>query len=1161
MIQIPQTTKTAAGSRPHAHTHAIGHGHPQQPGPTSYTMAISKSLTIDEMRELHQRALSEAEAKKTELKLVLASRYRELVGSSDEVLEMRRDANVLDELVAGIPELVDDLIKCTLNNEEVEEGEVKENLDLNATRTSTVKEDNGAVTIFRDRVRLADAPRIVHSCLDHDDVHGAAVALIETFSIISKYTCQYPLANSMAISSNSSASDTIVKSPALETQIKMIYLHLQTIPLRTIQTSKKILLQPSESCGRCPSTARALSALHLLNVKLKQIPDSEQRGNKLMDLYFDSKAKLIQKLLDRLSPASSTVKDVTGMGLSKAKREQNYYTEEATDAAEKTISEILTVLQYDVILYPYHIFSLRKYEQLTPEYLASSSSNEVMDSLPVFDKVQLKAKMSNFLAAHLPMIRAKVKTILVGIAGTTASRLGSIRQSLYDKTDGVECLAALSNASGGICSWEDAIQMIDVKVVMRALEGLTTTNAASSASSNPASSDTSTSVSNISATTNSQQRRFSLWGTLFSNTFSSLVHSILSTSFHSVHRQVVATLRASLANAPPFREILPHEAYRNTLYIATELDKALKKVSDDAHELLVHAEEREESERRLRQSLYVQTCEIMGRLLNELRRMLKVKASGSNEDPMYKNIDEDEEATKELIVGRLCYLLKFRLPTLPTLLDSNSSPAVISSKSGSKVGMITIVELQSAFDIADVDDDGLITFEEAMETMEGAFSGTQFRGTEMVRDTMLLSPGPDTMDVNVNSSVAKNLTISELALLSARGLRHATKGPDSALGTIQIILDNIIDTCFSEWAHIALAPSLKNYSTNLKQFMDTAMSVKNDEWRRLHLMGSTSSEEDFLQKEIGDVLGEDEGGPTSDANVAPELGSVSSFLVTYFISTTTVLNQSISPSDSMVQSFPSTGNASTVDIATGEDHVTLVKLLQTCLLRESLKSLSKCTHSLVIGDGPDDAIESQVDLQKCSSMSLIQLLLNISFILECYFQKNQYNLVEKSSSGDFEDDDIESTNFVIQSEAFIRETEEVISSMLQKFPEVALEDYRPLIKERIKSVFASCGMFLNTLFGEDNATSKSSTIAQPLDTFSTATDNQIPLLMNPLASSRRFMLLPIQAEQSVKELQLIQNLEKERSNKAEAEKASSTSTAASAVSSSFGFFSSMLKKK
>ena len=67
---------------------------------------------------------------------------------------------------------------------------------------------------------------------------------------------------------------------------------------------------------------------------------------------------------------------------------------------------------------------------------------------------------------------------------------------------------------------------------------------------------------------------------------------------------------------------LPHEAYRNSLTIATDLNQALHKVRNDAHELLVHAEERDESEHHPRQTLYIQTCEIMGRQLNELRRML-----------------------------------------------------------------------------------------------------------------------------------------------------------------------------------------------------------------------------------------------------------------------------------------------------------------------------------------------------------------------------------------------------------------------------------------------------------------------------------------------------------------------------------------------------------
>merc|ERR1711865_1070104 len=152
--------------------------------------------------------------------------------------------------------------------------------------------------------------------------------------------------------------------------------------------------------------------------------------------------------------------------------------------------------------------------------------------------------------------------------------------------------------------------------------------------------------SSTSATpSNDCDRRLSLWSVLFSTTFSSLVHSLLTTSFQSVHTKLVSTLRLSLTNAPSLHSIVPHEAYRNTLHIASQLDTALLKVSDDANELLVHAEERTESERRLRQSLYVQTCEIMGQLICELRCMLLTS--------------DKYDAVKQLIVGRLCHLLKF----------------------------------------------------------------------------------------------------------------------------------------------------------------------------------------------------------------------------------------------------------------------------------------------------------------------------------------------------------------------------------------------------------------------------------------------------------------------------------------------------------------------
>ena len=61
---------------------------------------------------------------------------------------------------------------------------------------------------------------------------------------------------------------------------------------------------------------------------------------------------------------------------------------------------------------------------------------DIMATLPRFDPALLQAKASRFLAAHLPLIRTKAQSVLRIIAGTTASKLGQIRQTLYDTTDG-----------------------------------------------------------------------------------------------------------------------------------------------------------------------------------------------------------------------------------------------------------------------------------------------------------------------------------------------------------------------------------------------------------------------------------------------------------------------------------------------------------------------------------------------------------------------------------------------------------------------------------------------------------------------------------------------------------------------------------------------------
>jgi len=869
----------------------------------------------------------------------------------------------------------------------------------------------------------------------------------------------------------------------------------------------------------------------------------------LLDLYFDSKAKLIHSLLDQLSGSSgnnagSGSANNTSNNAEDGNKEplimgQNNGSEDATDVAEKIISKIVLILQHDIILYPYQIFMLRKYKLISTTTIGEGKDNlgqdsalveDVMNTLPSFDHAKVKTKASKFLAAHLPLIRSKVKTVLVGIAGTTASRLGSIRQSLYDKTDGTACLASLS--SEGLCTWDEAVQnVVDLKMITTALDGLST-----------AATSTDKSMDNTTASTSTfssapSQRKFSLWSTLFSNTFSSLVHSILSTSFHSVHRQVVATLRASLLNAPSFTDILPHEAYRNTLRIASDLDAALEKVSDDAHELLVHAEEREESERRLRQSLYVQTCEIMGRLLNELRRMLVAVGT----DGEGNNTKDDEDATKELIVGRLCYLLKFRLTSLPKLLDPKSSPAVL-SRSGSKIGMITVEELQSAFEIADVDDDGLINFEEAMEAMNGAFSGTQFHGAEMVRDTMLLTSGADDKTPsNVGArSTPKNLTLSELTLLSARGLRHDVSGPGSSLGTIQRTLDNIVGSCFSRWATAALSSNTKSCSSLVAQFMTVSSTASDAEWTRLNKY-NTTSEEDLINEEISQVLEGDASTPKV------QIGTVSSFITSYLISVAALLNKSISPSDSLPP-FPSSEYASAMGIENSKESITMVDTLRSCLLKESLSSLSNMLRTNVLetdSDGDDTEISK---LHKFGPSASTQLLLDIKFISHCFFERNKYTLADEPSS-----------DFIMNAKDILRDAEvKVIAHMNESGGDV--EGALPVFELRYADVYLSCSMFLSSLLGEDDGSSSSSFNKENFE--DNYGQNEHPYLVhNPLPSSRRFTLLPIQAEQSVKELQLIRNLEKERAEKAEAEKLTGASAAANAVSSSIGYFSAFLKKK
>lgn len=1043
-------------------------------------------MTIEEMRQLHAAALNQAESKRTELRLVLASRYRELVGSSDEVIKMKERSQELHDLVQALPLLLEKLnMNITVNNGDVEAekattdeddgGDGQEEKDQEEEKEQEPQTDWSIVAVRRDLSRL---PRVVHRALDVNDVFTATTTLMELFLLIASRTNAYPLANALQAGAlvlsqsknnnhiNAMTAAAVVvpdadQDPALVAQMRMIFLQVQTLPNKIERIASKKLLR-SASYGKNvkdPSAGAEQSAAALASLDLLSIDQGRDRAGYLLEKYFESKAQLLASLLNRLAKEDGESSDNTTTAAGGAGN------------AEEILSKIVLILQHDVIVHPYQIFCLRNFPVANQEDVEAAT---IMNALPAFDKDAVKVRCSKFLSAHLPLIRTKVKSVLVAIAGTTASALGQIRQSLYDKTDGGECMQRLDD--NGVCTWDEALEgMVDGSIVK------------SHAASGTGADD-------------SSDRRFSLWSALFSNTFSSLVHSLLTTSFESVHNRVVNTLRSSLANAPPLGAILPHEAYRNTLQIATELDRALLKVKDDAHELLVHAEERDESERRLRQSLYVQTCEIMGRLVCELRRTA------------FRGKDDKFDATKELLVGRLCYLLKFRLTSLSTLLDPESSPAAMRSTSG----MISYVDLQSAFELADDNEDGLITFEEATEAVESAFSGTQFHGAEMIKETLsILAAGDETRLNTTGPRTPLNVTLSELTLLTARGLRHETSGPESALGTVQKSLDDIVDGCFQEWALAALETSTKAFASSIQDFLATASNAGEAEWQRMY----TASE--------------------STGSSAPPVGNVSPHIVGYILNVSSILSRTTCPSDSL-SPVPSIEYASSLGIDSGNSIPTMIDTIRRTLLRRSLMSLLS-----LLGEAFDAGVSSGRRLESCSVSPLLQLHLDVTFVKLCYYERNHYDFGPETSLATSLKGDVEKT--VVRVDGLLRSACD--SGTLQSLPEITGAKHQHVLEV--------CDLFFSSLFGEDSSSPTISSEDELDLGMGTPSASSLPLIHPPLASSRRFVLLPVQADRSLSDLQLRGKYVKEKEETQSRQEAHGGSV----MSSGLGFFSSMLKKK
>jgi hypothetical protein len=125
-------------------------------------------LTAVEISGLLQQAKDDVESKRAEMKVLIGSRYQDIIEASDRCAGMHQDAKKVQQLIKDIPE------QCTQLRE--------------ATRKSAPDAENG-VEVMGERVKcILDAREKIWKCLGHSDFLSAAIVYIkasEAFALLS----------------------------------------------------------------------------------------------------------------------------------------------------------------------------------------------------------------------------------------------------------------------------------------------------------------------------------------------------------------------------------------------------------------------------------------------------------------------------------------------------------------------------------------------------------------------------------------------------------------------------------------------------------------------------------------------------------------------------------------------------------------------------------------------------------------------------------------------------------------------------------------------------------------------------------------------------------------------------------------------------------------
>jgi hypothetical protein len=273
----------------------------------------------------------------------------------------------------------------------------------------------------------------------------------------------------------------------------------------------------------------------------------------------------------------------------------------------------------------------------------------------------------------------------------------------------------------------------------------------------------------------------------------------------------------------------------------------------------------------------------------------------------------------------------------------------------------------------------------------------------------------------------------------------------------------------------------------------------------------------------------------------PVVENVSPYVIGYMESISSILSRSVCPSDSL-KPVPSAEYAATLGITADSqaDIPSLMDTIRWAILGKAVQSAASVVDDEISGALVTSEDSERSSLKNSGPSALIQLDVDLGFLMLCFFQRNLHGF----GAGD---DSAESARMSLS------KSTASTTQLLRTAYSGDVASLRPAVDDKHRHALEVCDLFLSALFGEDVA-ARSGDVDVTLDISSTG--NSTPLFHPPLPSSRRFALLPIQTDRSISELQRRGKLGKDKEAGSDREEAG-----AGVIGSGLGFFSSMLKKK